>query len=173
MSNLAGCIAICILILFISDNWMMFAFFVSISAIIFLIGERQALNPANRQTNPLDIQRYGQIANRIYPPNLMYQLWTPEILFSSRTRKNLKMAREEPMKIILIDQHNGVADIKDSQGQHYYTTLTSCTCDDFESSPRPCKHMLKLAHVTGALNQNDDLMPHEVVCNPNNIHAHN
>jgi len=44
-------------------------------------------------------------------------------------------------------------DITSSRSHHitYKTTLTSCTCPDFDNEKEPCKHMIALALAVGAL----------------------
>ena len=43
------------------------------------------------------------------------------------------------------------SDIESSSGNHYHVTLCSCTCPDYSSRKRPCKHMYRLAVEIGAL----------------------
>lgn len=46
---------------------------------------------------------------------------------------------------------NASADIKGESGSIYHVTLSSCTCPDFTSRKKPCKHMYRLALELGAL----------------------
>lgn len=49
-----------------------------------------------------------------------------------------------------VDAERKVATFVGGRGDHYTTTLLSCTCPDFAERGKPCKHMYFLAHELGA-----------------------
>ena len=47
-----------------------------------------------------------------------------------------------------------VASVRGASGRTYSTTLRSCSCPDFQTRKRPCKHMYKLAEHLGFISLN-------------------
>lgn len=82
---------------------------------------------------------------------------TDEILIKKYFKINSKdddtrilRAKYEPFTIKNLDEVNKTADILNKdKNTKYHTTLTSCTCMDFQKRSLPCKHMYRLAAKLG------------------------
>lgn len=55
------------------------------------------------------------------------------------------------------------ASVRGSKGQIYTTTLSNCSCPDFQMRKRPCKHMYKLAQHLGFLPLNPQYPRSELI----------
>lgn len=55
------------------------------------------------------------------------------------------------------------ASVRGSKGQIYTTTLSNCSCPDFQMRKRPCKHMYKLAQHLGFLSLNPQYPRSELI----------
>lgn len=62
----------------------------------------------------------------------------------------IRRAKYENFTINTLDFENKKAIILNKErSKRYQTTLTSCTCKDFLERRKPCKHMIRLAGLTG------------------------
>ncbi len=64
-------------------------------------------------------------------------------------------AKNSDMKYT-IDNTSKVACFYEKENEEYQTTLDSCTCEDFQNRQLPCKHIYKLAMLSGEINSDTD-----------------
>ena len=158
MHIIIGFLVLCILIALLSEYWAILLVAAIIGGVAYYIHKKNILE--NSRPIPDDERLYligkhdGE--EQLYPSNYIYDFWSKSILCSSATRSRLERAKTEDLEIKSINNF-GIAFIKGTSGNIYKTSLHSCTCKDFENNKKPCKHILKFALYTGALDTEDQL----------------
>ncbi len=83
---------------------------------------------------------------RPMPPVVPWAAWG-ESVHQSRAQAD-RMHRAMAQDIRFGPVKDGVAKVRGSSGDVYYTSLGGCTCQDFVKRGKPCKHMYALAIKT-------------------------
>ena len=165
MHIIIGLVVLCILIALLSKYWAILLFAAIAGGFAYYVYKKNSVE--NSRPTPDDERLYLTLKDNttdpLYPSNYIYEFWTSDILCSSATRSRLARAKAEDLEIKSINNY-GVAFVKGSTGNIYKTSLHSCTCKDFENNKKPCKHILKFALYTGALDKEDQLfgIPEEI-----------
>lgn len=82
-----------------------------------------------------------------------FSIWPQAIHETQDQEKRLKIAKSSKTTPASIDKENQTAIFPSSGKNAYKTTLESCSCGDFISRRRPCKHIYRLAIELGLLDE--------------------
>ena len=165
MHIIIGLIVICILIYLLSEYWILLLAAIIVGGLAYYFYHKNSTENARPVPDDERLHLTGKSSSDdpMYPSNYLFEFWPKDVLFSSASRERLGRAKSENLEVKSINNY-GVAFIKGSTGNIYKTSLHSCTCKDFENNKKPCKHILKLALHTGALEEEDQLfgIPEEI-----------
>lgn len=94
--------------------------------------------------------------------NGFFTLWELKYQCNSDQRIRLERAKAETIyRLLEINPNNGTALCRSSDfyktGEVYEVTYKHCTCPDFRSRFRPCKHIYALNMYLGIIDRNEDL----------------
>lgn len=95
---------------------------------------------------PMIVHYVRRKKRRPMPPVVPWAAWG-EAVHQSRAQAD-RMHRAMAQDIRFGPVKNGIAKVRGSSGDVYYTSLGGCTCQDFAKRGKPCKHMYALAIKT-------------------------
>ena len=81
---------------------------------------------------------------RPLPPVVPWAAWGESVHQNSAQVDRMRRATAQDIRFKSYSK-DGVATVRGSSGETYYTTFGGCTCQDFVKRGKPCKHMYALA----------------------------